>query len=260
LSPAVAAVPSSSTLAAVPGRVPDAWRLSNGEVHFLWWFIQGSIMVPETRRRLVRGWGLCERHAWGALGGEASFRHGYLHGPCKLYEDLLGRARAALQTPAAVPAGVAAHVVARRLRERGPCLFCDCGLTGASGGCAQPWMVERANDPGELARFAARTAEHWRPTVCGRCAGDAAPVRCRGHFREDVAAGRGDVAAQVRLVGDVLRRLLVYSRSFVWGYHDTETDADRAALLSAVGWCSGWRGLFALTGAARDGAAAAPHA
>jgi hypothetical protein len=27
----------------------EDWRLSDGEVHFLWWFIQGSIMIPETR-------------------------------------------------------------------------------------------------------------------------------------------------------------------------------------------------------------------
>lgn len=42
-----------------------------------------------------------------------------------------------------------------------------------------------------------------------------------------------------------LAHVLRYSQSFVWGYHGTETDEDRAALLSAVGWCRGWQGLLA---------------
>jgi hypothetical protein len=48
---------------------PDGWQLSEGEIHFHYWFIQGSIMIPETRCRLRRAWGLCERHAWGSIGG-----------------------------------------------------------------------------------------------------------------------------------------------------------------------------------------------
>lgn len=42
-------------------------QLSGGEIHYLWWFIQGSIMNPDTRYKLRDSWGLCERHAWGAI-------------------------------------------------------------------------------------------------------------------------------------------------------------------------------------------------
>src|SRR6266496_3870675 len=44
---------------------PDRLRLSDGELNFLWWFIQGSIMNPETRFRLHRRWGMCQRHSLG---------------------------------------------------------------------------------------------------------------------------------------------------------------------------------------------------
>jgi hypothetical protein len=54
--------------------------LSNGEINFLWWFIQGSIMSPSTRDRLWKTWGMCERHTWGFISVEAAFRQGYMMG------------------------------------------------------------------------------------------------------------------------------------------------------------------------------------
>src|SRR5512135_231296 len=45
--------------------------LSKGEVHFLRSFIQGSIMLTETRRRLLLAWGMCPRHSLAALSVEA---------------------------------------------------------------------------------------------------------------------------------------------------------------------------------------------
>ena len=50
------------------------WPLSDGEVHYLYGFIQGSIMIPETHFAIHRGWGFCERHAWGAFAVELCFR------------------------------------------------------------------------------------------------------------------------------------------------------------------------------------------
>ena len=43
------------------------FKLSVGEIHYLYWYIQGSIMFPEIRRDLRKAWGFCERHAWGPL-------------------------------------------------------------------------------------------------------------------------------------------------------------------------------------------------
>jgi len=71
----------ASPLRAVP---TEAWQLSDGEIHYLWWYMQGSIMDPGVRQRLRRAWGMCGRHAWGALAVETAFRPGFLHGPALL--------------------------------------------------------------------------------------------------------------------------------------------------------------------------------
>jgi hypothetical protein len=56
------------------------WNLSDAEVYFLYWFIQGSIMNPDRRRRLRDAWGLCERHTCGYVTVEAAYYNGSLHG------------------------------------------------------------------------------------------------------------------------------------------------------------------------------------
>jgi hypothetical protein len=200
-------------------------------------------MVPDIRWRLRRAWGLCERHAWGALLGEASYRHGYLHGPTLLYEDLIDRALGAFE----VHGPWRARRVARRLRATGPCLMCELGLEGQGAGAARLEVLRDGRDPRALQDFAARTRLHWERTVCGRCAGRPSQVRCRVHFCEEIQRGaEPDVETQRRLLARIMKHLLVYSASFVWGHHGTESEEDRAALISAVGWCSGWRGLLAV--------------
>jgi hypothetical protein len=217
--------------------------LSAGEVHFLWWFIQGSIMVPETRWRLRRAWGMCERHAWGALSAETAYRHTYLHGPCLLYRDIMERALHAFDVHG--PAG--AHRVGWRLRETGPCLMCECGFPDTSKVIASTDLIATGRNPRELCRFAEQTRPHWWDAVCGRCADLPSSARCRIHFREEVSAGHAtNVDLHGALVARIVSRLSRYARSFVWGYRDTETDAARAALVTAVGWCSGWRPLIRL--------------
>jgi hypothetical protein len=177
--------------------------------------------------------------------GEAAYRHGYLHGPALLYEDLMPRAVRAFK----MRGPSKARRIAGRLRETGPCLMCEMDLQSRGGGAMRADVLREGRDPRAFRRFAARTDRYWRSTVCGRCARSSSPARCRINFREDVLHGAGgDVDAQHVLVGQIVRHLGVYARSFVWGHRDTETDQDRAALVSAVGWCSGWRGLMAAIG------------
>ena len=52
----------------------DMWAPTDGEINFLWSFIQGSIVTPETWNALLRSYGFCERHAWIHIGIEMSFR------------------------------------------------------------------------------------------------------------------------------------------------------------------------------------------
>jgi hypothetical protein len=57
-----------------------ALSITNGEINFLWWFIQGSIMNSDTWARLMKSYGFCERHAWIHLSIETSFRDRFLLG------------------------------------------------------------------------------------------------------------------------------------------------------------------------------------
>jgi hypothetical protein len=213
-------------------------QLSDGEIHYLWWFIQGSIMEPDIRWRLRRAWGLCGRHAWGALAVEAAFRHDFLHGSAILYQDLMERALRAFE----LRGPLEVRRLARRLRATGPCLMCEMGLDRASRGAAREELLEQGRDLSQIRAFADRTRNFWSKAVCGKCLGDRSPRRCRPHLLEEVSGGSVvDVAEHRALVGHVVEHLRVYRQSFVWGYRHTETEEDRAALISAVGWCGGWR-------------------
>lgn len=216
----------------------DEWSLSEGEIHYLWWFIQGSIMDPDVRARLRRAWGFCGRHAWGALAVEAAFRPNFLHGPALLYEDLMGRALRAFETAGPWEA----RRTARRLRATGPCLMCEMGLDGKSRGAAREEVIEQGQNIEGLRAFAERRRPFWEKTVCGLCLGDGSTPRCRPHLREDALKGRvADPAEHRALVEHIVAHLTIYSRSFRWECRGTDTEEDQAALISAVGWCSGWQ-------------------
>jgi len=219
----------------LPG--PEPWRLSDGEIHYLYWYIQGSMMVPDVRARLRRAWGFCGRHAWGALAVESAFRPSYLHGPALLYQDLMDRARRAFH----LTGPWQARRVARRLRPTGVCLMCDMGLHRASRGAAREDIIDRGRDVETLRAWAADRRQFWWRTVCGRCLGDGSPARCRPHLREDALSDQVvDLTPHRALVEDVLAHLTIYSRSFRWECQGSDTEEDQAALISAVGWCSGW--------------------
>ncbi len=233
-----------------PGPRGQELDLSGDEVHFLWTFIQGSIMIPETRATLRRHWGMCGRHSLGFIAVEAAFRHAFLHGPAILYEDLMDRACRAL----AARGPLSAPWIVHRLRETGPCLMCELGYGPgpASSRYAPEGVVERGRDLSQIRAFAGATVSWWRATVCGRCAGDGRRARCRAHLRQDLLRGVADPAEQRALVVRIAEHLRRYSRSFRWEDRGTETAEDRAALVSAAGWCSGWGPWLALC-AARPG-------
>ena len=213
------------------------FELSPGEIHFLWWFIQGSIMSPSTRDRLRKAWGLCERHAWGWMIVEAAFRSGYMHGPAVLYEDVMGLALAAFDMQGPMQAGR----LKRRLRQKRPCLMCEEGFGPHSKGIVKQTIVEQGRDLTEFRALARNTLPFWRKAVCGKCAGDGSPARCRKHLIEDESLGLiGDLSSARELLTYIAHHLTRYARSFQFEFQGTQTMEDEAALLSAVGWCSGW--------------------
>lgn len=218
-------------------QLEQPWRLSRGEIHFLWHFIDGSIMNVETRAALRRAWGMCPRHGFGFLAVEAAFRSGFMHGPAVLYEDVMSRAVAATRATGAAPTILAS----RRLREAGPCLMCSIGYGPTSRGQASRSIVERGSDVTAIHRFVSETAPAWRRWICGRCAGTDAAMRCRPHLREDLSKGSASLEEQRRYVTELAFHMERYARSFRWELRRTDTADDRAALIGAVGWCSGWR-------------------
>lgn len=181
----------------------------------------------------------------GALAAEAAFRHNYFHGPAILYQDLLERALRAFEPTGPWPV----LRMARRLRPTGPCMMCDMGFDRSSRGVVNPERVEQGRDLTSIQEFAGTTRAHWQATVCGRFSGEGSRSRCRPHLLEEAREGTAnDLDARRSDVAEILDRLTVYARSYRWECRDTDTDRDRAALLSAVGWCSGWEGGLALLG------------
>ncbi len=93
------------------------------------------------------------------------------------------------------------------------------------------------------------TRRYWEPLVCGACAGTASPVRWRRHLVADLDYGRiGDLVPHRMLLVDVAHHLVRYARSFRVEQRGTETEEDRAALIGAVGWCSGWQTILDVLG------------
>ncbi len=222
-----------------------SWSLSDGEIHFLWWFIQGSIMNPGTRQHLRQTWGFCQRHACGFLAIECAFRHGRPHGAALLYEDLMERARDAFRgylRPGAL--------VAYRLRERRPCLLCELQIGSQSAGAAGSEILERGRDLGEVRAFAEQTRGYWEACVCDRCLGRSWIFRrCRPHLIASLRHGDPvDLEREAAFVDALLEHVRRYARAFRWEQRGTDTVEDHAALISALGWCSGWGEWLRLVG------------
>jgi hypothetical protein len=221
------------------------FRLSDGEIHFLWWFIQGSIMNPFTRQRLHKAWGLCGRHAWAFICVEGELRHAWMHGPAILYEDLMERVVGVFDSLS--PGLLKRRQLAKDLAEKGPCIMCETGYGPDSVGYPWPNVVARVRGLRETRAFAQKTMRYWLPTICGTCSGTGAFQRCRRHLLEDAArGGLNEIGRHRELVYYIVHHIRAYSRSFRWECRGTETMEDLAGLINAVGWLSGWGPFLAI--------------
>jgi hypothetical protein len=225
---------------------PEPLSATDGEINFLWWFIQGSIMIPETWNALLRGYGFCERHAWIHINIEMSFRDDYLLGPTILYGELIKKSLRAINSSQRM----ALHSVIRRLRAAGPCFLCAMNLKDASAGVSPQERLDQGRDNSQLRNFASKFEPIWRSSLCSDCSDhesdELAPKRCRQHLLAAMKARTPiDIVAQKNMLQDVSDRLARYKKSFVLG-GPKASDQDSAALIAAIGWCSGWRPLLAL--------------
>jgi len=220
--------------------------MTDGEIHFLWWFIQGSIMTPETWHSLVRGYGFCERHAWVHLSVEMSFRRRHFLGPVILYRALIEKSVQAIDACR----GRRSRLFLRQLQATGPCFLCALSINHAARGAAPASRLDRGRDSSGLRDFASSLAPLWHPIVCTSCAGTPSKVvvspRCRSHLLADLRSHKPvDLSWQHTTLEELSVRLAQYEASFVAGA-DEPNDQDRAALIAAAGWCSGWRPLLTL--------------
>jgi len=125
--------------------------------------------------------------------------------------------------------------------------MCNMEYDSHSKGFMKAERARIGRDLGALQDLAVRTAPYWEKALCGRCAGNDSPQRCRRHLAEEISQGViKDLSPHVSLVDDIEKHIRMYNRSFCHGYHGTDTDEDRAALISAVGWCSGWKTLLSI--------------
>ena len=219
--------------------------LSSGEANFLWWFSQGSIMDVQVRRTLRGAWGMCDRHTAAWLTVEAAFRQGFMHGPAVMYTDLMERALRVFN----VADRLSARRLARRLQSRSPCHVCAMGLGPNSEGYVPKDRLKVGRDLSQIRRFMEEASGFWHETLCGRCAEILAEGRCRMHLCADIQRGNLDGLEQSReMVRRIAHHIGRYHESFRWESHGTDTAADRGALISAAGWCGGWRGLLSAYG------------
>ena len=215
------------------------------EINFLWSFIQGSITVPETWNALLRSYGFCERHAWIHISVEMSFRDEYLLGPTILYAELMEKALHATN----LPQSVGWHSFEYELRARGPCFLCAMNLRNASAGASARTRLDRGRDNSTLRNFASRLAPEWCSWLCPECAGREragnGPTSCRQHFIAAMQAQAPvDISTQRNMLQHLCDNVARYQESFLVG-GPKASDEDRAALIAAIGWCSGWRPLLA---------------
>lgn len=220
-----------------------ASAITDGEVHFLWGFIRDGSIDADSWRQLMGGWGYCERHAWVALSVEMSFLRGFCIRSAYLYLHLLERGTEAL----ARAAGAKRSVVAR-LRQRRRCLICE--LNPQRRGLLTDDRLAEGKDVGRLRAFAVELAPLWHGECCPRCAGgQTAGHLCRRHIIAAVNDGvPPNFEVERRHLANLLRHLEAFEKSFTWGLRGTDAPEDRAALLGAIGWCSGWSSLIALVG------------
>lgn len=220
------------------------FSLSDGEVDFLWWFIQGSIMDADVRARLNAHWGMCPRHALGFFIVEAAFRPHLIHGSTILYNSLMRKAEELVARHGLLkiaPDGLIRHY----LRESGPCHMCSLGYGPASRGNAPVDRLAQGHNLANALLFATQNRKGWVRHVCGKCSGGSSPVLCRLHLIDAMEHNAGlDFSAHIAAIRDIAAHLSRFDRSFRWDSRDTDTDEDRGALLAAIGWCGGWQEIL----------------
>jgi hypothetical protein len=214
------------------------FTISDGEVNCILGFLHDGSIAAEPWHRLMGAWGYCERHAWTSLVIEMAMLKGFVSRSAFLYFDLLQQAVDVL--------GARTRTLAKRLGERNPCMICE--INPRRRGWLSDAEISEARDQGRLRSFADELAPLWRESRCPRCLGLETSGRlCRRHLHEAIETHLPvAIDDELRYLLSLTPRVETYAKSFMWQHRGTDRAEDRAALLAAIGWCSGWSPLASI--------------
>jgi len=221
-------------MAAAPGN--GRFSLDSSEVEQLWdWLKDGSIMRPAAiRAQLRRGWGLCPRHTWAHAAVECELRSQPFT-TATLTRDLTSRAAQTLRSP---PRQRSTPMPQMALRSSAACVACQWLATApADGDAGSAERCQRVNRLERTRGYLAESRPVWAVRSCPQCRGGGG-ICCRPHL---LAAGASSVdtvrcAEELDTLGERLDTLI--AAMTVRGPAATTTD--RAALVEALGWLTGW--------------------
>jgi hypothetical protein len=217
------------------GAAGSPFELLIREVKQLWWWQRdGAIMTPKIRGQLRRAFGLCPRHTWAQFAAECELS-GRPFSTAVLYHDLVGWAAKALRE---APRRRSSPLPITALQARECCPTCQ--WLASSTAPDDPSFAERQQRVNRLERTRGYLAESRRVSMarsCPHCL-DGQGLLCRPHLlAADPASVDADACAAALVeLGELVGTLIA---SMTVGGPVARTQ-DRAALVEALGWCSGW--------------------
>jgi hypothetical protein len=216
--------------------------ITDGEVNFVQGFVHDGSIGAECGLQLMRYWGYCERHSWVSLAVEMALLHGFCSRSATLYADILRQGVAALSPEYHLKP----RAIAKALKESGTCMICS--ANPARRGLLTAAELTKAKDLAQLRGLAEKSARFWTSECCPRCMTGATHGHlCRRHLIEALDVGTPvNLDEEHRHLLDVLARLENFAWSFSWDFRGIDGPEDRAALISAIGWCSGWSSFAAV--------------
>jgi hypothetical protein len=212
--------------------------LSMVEVKQLWCDLSGSsVMNAGARRRLVRSWGPCPRHAWALAIVEIELRGGVPFTVAILYADLVSRAAAGLRDAARWE-----DHPERTLAPRDICISCEyCSFAGADPIFEE--KTRRANGRRRAHATLMASRDVWAFQACPRCIAGGLGMPCRPHLLADATSLPRELPGYLDELGSRLQR---FQKSMTW-QGPTASPSARASWVEALGFFAGWRVPFVLT-------------
>ncbi|MHB9842061.1 hypothetical protein Q8F57_045635 [Paraburkholderia terrae] len=222
---------------------------SDGEIAFYRRFIREPVASRSTMlRTIIERWGFCERHAFGLLTVSASIPRSGMNTAAVLFLHTTANAITTLDRQLA---GIS--VGTSMLSNSDQCPMCELGFDEASPGFIRRQWLSLPNSLERLQALMNSTRESWQRTVCSDCGGPRGGITCRRHLAVPSPAeaddpDRVDLGMQRSFLEGCRRKLERYLLTFGPDGTGEEVGEGVAALVSAAGWCCGWRTLLIAVG------------